>query len=140
MGKENIKAVGYIRSAISTKEEQDESLEKQKVQIEKVAKRLNMEIVKYFEQVGFEPILYRMDTLGKALEYCEANPSIEYLVVAKTARLARSLEDYVYWRIAFERIGVKIKVADGSDLNSTIGTFMKAITTMMDKYEDERNS
>lgn len=140
MNKNDVKAIGYIRVAVSTQKNGTTSLRMQKRQIVEAANHSGLEIVKWFEQVGYEPVTFVHDTLGKALKFCKADPSIKYLVIENTSRISRSLEHFIFWKVAFERAGVTIKVADGSDLDSPIGTFMEAIMEVMGRYESDSDS
>jgi DNA invertase Pin-like site-specific DNA recombinase len=112
MSSVNNKAIGYVRTAITTQTEQDKSLERQKEQILEAAKRSNIEIVEWFEQEGYEPMNFPYKALDKALEYCQDDSDIKYLIVSAPSRLARQLEEFQYWKIAFERIGVTIAATD----------------------------
>ena len=139
MNKNNIKAIGYVRVTNAAQTKRVTSIEMQKRQIVETANNLGLEIVEWFEQVGYKPVTFTHDTLSKALKYCNAEPDIKYLLVANTTRISRSLDHYLFWKIAFERAGVAIKIADGSDLDSPIGTFMEAITKMMSQYKSEQD-
>jgi DNA invertase Pin-like site-specific DNA recombinase len=116
-----VKAIGYCRTAISTQTEQDKDIKVQKKQISEAAKLLNAEIVEWFIQEGYEPMHFPYQALDKAHEYCEDNnPDIKYLFVTPPANLSRTLEEFHYWKVAFERTGVTIKSTDETKPTSTI--------------------
>jgi DNA invertase Pin-like site-specific DNA recombinase len=132
-----VKAIGYVRVASRTTETgQDKSFAKQKEQILKAAKLSNIEIVEWFMQSGYEPMHYPYQALDKALEYCEANAEVQYLVVAAPSRLARQLEQFQYWKVAFERVGVGIASID-LDSVTQMYCFSNSIVVMPSGLQDK---
>ena len=126
-----VKAIGYCRVAISTQTEQDKKIAAQKKQIHEAAKLSNIEIVEWFIQEGYEPMNFPYKALDKAHEFCEENMGIEYLLVASPDSISDSLEEFMYWKIAFERIDITIKPADEAKPTSTQDMFLDATYDLM---------
>jgi DNA invertase Pin-like site-specific DNA recombinase len=120
MSEEIKKAIGFCRVATATQVDQVEKLQIQKQQIVKAARYLNVEIVQFFEQVGNDKQVFPYSSLDEVLSYCKSNPAIKILIVTETGRISRSLEQFHYWKVAFERIGVTIQLTDESKPTSSI--------------------
>lgn len=118
--KDQNKAIAYIRVAKPVQIEDAISGEKQKQQILEATKRLNVEIDEWFLEEGHKPMHFPYQVLDKALEYCQDNPDIKYLFVATPDRLSRSSEVFHYWKVAFERIDVFLKLSDETKPATTI--------------------
>ena len=86
---EKVKAVGYVRASSQKQTEQQDSIAAQKSKISEYAKRQNIEIVKWFEAVGFPNL-----APGNAFQYLEDNPDVKCLVVTSADRLERWSADF----------------------------------------------
>lgn len=135
-----VRAVGYCRVAVTGEYDQVEKLQIQKQQINEAAKRLNFEIVQIFEQIGHEPASFPYSELSEVLGYCESDPNIKFLVVTKPDRISRSIKEFYFWKISFERIGVTIKYADDIEIDSPMSDFVEKLHIMMGQLEHERLS
>jgi DNA invertase Pin-like site-specific DNA recombinase len=138
MSKLNNKAIGYCRVAVTNDIDQVERLQSQKNQIIEAAKHLNVEIVKWFEQVGYEPVAFPYSSLSEALRYCEEHP-VKSLFVAKADRISRSMEEFYFWKVSFERVGVTIKMADAKWSNETLTHFTEILQTMQTRLYGEQH-
>lgn len=133
-----VRAVGYIRAASRTERGQDKSFKRQKSQILEAAKRSNIIIDGWFMQSEYVPRRYKYRALDKCLEYCESKTEIKYLVVASPSRLAREIEEFQYWKKAFERIGVRLASVDLNSL-SPIYCFSNEIVVVSSWLNEKNN-
>ena len=141
MGKGQSKAIAYVRVAAPVQKVENLSIQKQKQQILEAAKQLNVEVVKWFIQEGYEPVAFPSSVLNQAVEYCrDEEPDIEYLLVANITRLSRSLHECIYWEVAFNSIGVGLKTADDIEFNSAVGLFIDQMSELMGQYNRERGA
>lgn len=138
--REQTKAIAYIRVAAPVQKEEELSIQNQKQQILKAAEHMNFEIVRWFIQEGYEPIGFRNGVLNQAVEYCQDDTAIKYLVVANISRLSRSLDHCIYWQVVFEGLGVTIKTADDVEFDSPEESLAASISAMFAQYEQERRS
>ena len=102
-----MRVVGYIR--VST-EEQEISVDVQRVAIEQFCKQKNWELVEIFQDVGVsgaEPVLER-EGFKKAIEFCKSN-NINVIVVYSIDRFGRSFYNIfeTLRRLEFE-LGIKV--------------------------------
>ena len=134
------KAIAYCRVATVTQTNNHESLERQKRKITEYAKRKNIEIVEWFEQVGLEPVTFPYDTLGEALSYCKTQPDIKFLIVSDVDRLSRSIGEYYFWNISFQRKGVAIKFTDSKEIESLEDNLMNRLMSLMGQADHEQRS
>ncbi len=156
------KAIAYCRIATTHQTDQNLSLEAQKHQIAKAAKKLNIEIIKWFEEIGSGS--GRSNTaLQQAVEYCIGNKDIQHLLVARPDRISRSIADFYYWESAFYPRGINIifpdhdtavqelanmearefnirngmGIAKTITLNSPTERFMEELMVLIAKYDSE---
>lgn len=126
--KQSRKAIAYIRTDLADQTKfGSEKLKLQEKQITEYAKNQNLKIIEWFKQVGYEPITFLHSELSKALELCENDPDIQYLIVSKTDHLSHSVEVYYFWKISFERIGVTIVSSNSSGNSSKNKSLMDSI-------------
>lgn len=133
------KAVAYLRAATGTKISASESVAMQKRHIFKAAERQSIEIARWFEALGQEP----QETLNEIIAYCKADPEIKYLIVAYPDRLARSARTYLYWRVAFEELGVDVRSADNlsaTAANSPMNNFMELLMMAAQELDHEQRT
>ena len=48
-------------------------------------------------------------------DFCKANRRVKYLIVDECDRFMRSIGEYYWWRVEFERIGVQLRHANRPD-------------------------
>lgn len=98
------KAVAFCRTACTTQnKDKANSIKWQSRELRHAAKQEGVEIVKWFENVG-----YSKDTLHDLFSYCYGNPAIRTVLVTDPTRLSRRYRRYLYWQRALWRIGVNI--------------------------------
>ncbi len=131
--KQEKKAIAYVRTATS---EQDKikpgSLKVQTEIIHEHAKRNNIKIKHVFEQAGREST-----ELHNALDYCQKNPDVTYLLISRVDRLGRRFEDIAYWQEAFRQIGVKLRTPEMKEPTSLM---IENLLMVFARYEQELRS
>lgn len=135
-----INAIGYCRVDISTQTEQDKEIAAQKEQILEAARHSNIEIVEWFIQEGYEPMNFPYKALDKAHEYCEENFGIEYLLIASPDRISRSMAEFQYWNIAFERLDIAVKSCANSSIESAEDSYMRALIVSVGQLGNQQRS
>lgn len=73
-----------------------------------IAAHFGLEIVERFEQDVNSSPKGEQAQLGKALEFCKANPDVKYLVAADPDRISRDLATFRHWKKQFADQGVRI--------------------------------
>jgi DNA invertase Pin-like site-specific DNA recombinase len=135
-----VKAIGYCGTATKEQARQNHSVETQKKQIEEAAKRLNVEIVEWFERAGTGD---SWDYSGQisAAKYCQSNPDVKYLFITRPDRLGRSLENFFFWNKAFKNLGVTIKMANAESLeDSPVESFMQQTLSVVGEFASRAHS
>jgi DNA invertase Pin-like site-specific DNA recombinase len=117
------KAIAFCR--VATTEQSGQKLQAQKKEIGEYADYMNREVVQWFEQIGKEPITSPDSTLNQALNYCQSNPEIKFLIVEKHDRISRSILEFIFWEESFKHTGVTIKVTKDRWLLSPNDLFTK---------------
>jgi len=107
------KVIAYCSVETNIKDSRVIELQKQK--ITKYAKSHNLEIVEWFDQIGYVPITFPYSRLDDALEYCKESPEVKNLLVADSLQIALAVDVFYFWKTAFERIGVTIVSIDDPD-------------------------
>ena len=135
------KAIAYCRTASASQLEAVEKLHRQKEQIKEAAKRLNIEVIRWFEQVGqAEKAKFPYASLGEVMGYCKSHPEIKTLLVTQPDRIARSYEEMIFWKVSFKRIGVTIMAADKKEAISPMEQFMEHLKYMVGQLDHQHRS
>ena len=95
----------------------DGNLEPQEERIVKAATILNVEVIKWWKLAISSrkgKNLERRD-LREMYDFCKANRKVKYLIVDECDRFMRSISEYYWWRVEFERIGVQLRHANRPD-------------------------
>lgn len=104
--KKSKKAVIYVRIATSNQDRRSPSLQSQIDTLSALAIELDLEIVKVFEHIGSGDM-----QLQNALDFCQKNKDIEYLLVTDPHRFARDDQEAINWWVMFENQDVKVQYA-----------------------------
>jgi DNA invertase Pin-like site-specific DNA recombinase len=107
-----VKVIAYCRVDISNQTKENRYIENQKRLIIEAAKRWDAEIVKWFVQVGYEPVSNTNSVLDRALDYCGKNPDIDCVAVASPERISREEIDQWFWMVTFRRNGTPFIYVD----------------------------
>ncbi len=135
--KELTKAVAYCRTA--SIEQKDYSQNYQHQQLTVYAQSLNLEITKWFDEVG-SGRGSRSVVLQKALKYCTEH-GVSNLIVSRPDRISRSLVDYRYWEQAFRNNSVHLHFTETlNHQDSPAERFMQDMTLMLGAFERQARS
>ena len=107
-----VRAIALCR--VSTRgQELNGNLIPQVENVEKAANILGVELVKTWSLAVSSrkgKNINRVDLI-QMHEYCKHDKSIKYLIVDEVDRFMRSIKEYYWWKVEFERLGVQIRFA-----------------------------
>ncbi len=113
-----VKAIALCR--VSTRgQELDGNLEPQIENVKNAAKLLDADLVKTWAVAVSSrkgKNINRKD-LTEMREYCKHYRSVKYLIVDEVDRFMRSIKEYYWWKVEFERLGVEIRFAHNPLIN-----------------------
>ena len=123
-------AIGYLR--VSTEEQATEGfgLDEQKEMILAYARRNNMYILDWYIDKGVSGVKERRPAMDELLFGEIHNPPVEYVLVAKSDRIARDIKLYYYYLMLMEKKGMKLVsvsepvVDDGSGMGNIYRSLM----------------
>lgn len=98
----------------------DGNLDPQIERVNKAAELLDVNIVKRWEVAASSrkgKNMKRKD-LQEMLAFCRKNRRVKYLIVDEPDRFMRSVKEYYWWKVEFERVGVEIRFANNPLANS----------------------
>jgi DNA invertase Pin-like site-specific DNA recombinase len=133
------KAIALYRVSTYKQSIEGHSLDAQEVKVAQAAKYLEAEIVQQWRIDASSRIgknLQRQD-LKEALAYCKAN-KVAYFIIDEVDRFMRSIKEYYWYQIEFERYGVKLIFASQPELNDE-GQFAK-LRELLAIYEAEASN
>lgn len=133
------KAIALYRVSTYKQSIEGHSLDAQEMKVAYAAEYHNAEIVRHWRidvssRAGKN--LQRQD-LKEALAYCRAN-KIAYFIIDEVDRFMRSIKEYYWYQIEFERCGVKLIFASQPELNDD-GQFAK-LRELLAIYEAEASN
>ena len=138
---EKKKAIGYLRVSTDGQAQEDKyGLDEQKNLILEYARRNNIYILDWFVDKGISGTTEQRPAMDQILFSDIRNPPIEYVLVAKSDRVARDIKLYYYYLMLMEKKGMKLVsvteplVDDGSGM----GNIYKAL--MLFVAEQERKN
>jgi len=102
-------AIGYLR--VSTEEQASEGkfgLEEQKELILQYSRRNNMYILDWYIDKGVSGVKETRPAMNELLFGEVHNPPVEYVLVAKSDRIARDIKLYYYYLMLMEKKGMKL--------------------------------
>jgi DNA invertase Pin-like site-specific DNA recombinase len=123
----NQKAISLVRVSAN----QDDKIvsdvaDLQRKKVIDTAHKFDLDIVKEFSLAG-----RTMQTIcEELLDYCKTDTSIKYVIVSEINRIARSIDEYYWWKMEFRRIGVKSLVAGVTTLDETKNTVFDELTSV----------
>lgn len=139
MGK--LSAIGYLRVSTDGQAQEDKyGLEEQKHLILEYARKNNIYILDWFIDKGVSGVTESRPAMDQLLYSDIGNPPIEYVLVAKSDRIARDIKLYYYYLMLMEKKGMKLVsvteplVDDGTGM----GNIYKAL--MLFVAEQERKN
>lgn len=135
------RAIGYLRVSTEAQAGEDKyGLDEQKDLIIEYARKNNLFIMDWFVDKGVSGAVEDRPAMNQLLFSDIKNPPIEYILVAKSDRVARDMKLYYYYLMLMEKKGMKLVsvteplVDDGSGM----GNIYKAL--MLFVAEQERKN
>lgn len=103
------RAVGYIRVSTDAQAGEDRfGIEAQKEQILDYARRNDFEILEWFIDEGVSGIKESRPAFDRILYGDVENPPVEYVIVAKSDRIARDIKLYFYYKQVLYQKNIKL--------------------------------
>ena len=130
-------AAGYVRC--STDEQGSTSIPQQKEEIKKWAEKNQFTMTKWFVDEGRSGTTFNKRPAFKELTTeIENKPDFEYVLVYDESRWGRALNprENSYWKIHFERHGVKVRIINSSSQNGDdIGSYVVEVVESAEASE-----
>jgi site-specific DNA recombinase len=133
------KAIALYRVSTVKQSIEGHSLDAQEIRVTKAADFLKAEIVNQWRIEASSRVgknLKRQD-LKEALAYCKSR-KIDYFIIDEVDRFMRSIDEYYWYKVEFERRGVKLIFASQPELNEK-GQFAK-LRELLAIYEAESSN
>ena len=128
--------VGYVRCST---EKQDESIDQQKQAVLDWANENAFKIVEWFEDEGKSGTSFdRRPAFMRMARIVETNPNFNYVLVYDESRWGRAANprESNYWKIHFERFGVRVIVINSSSSNqNTISDYVVEVVESAEASE-----
>jgi len=103
------RAVGYIRVSTDAQANEDRfGMDAQKEQILDYANRNDFEIIEWFIDEGVSGVKENRPAFDRILYGDVVNPPVEYVVVAKSDRIARDIKLYFYYKQLLYQKDIKL--------------------------------
>ena len=103
------RAVGYIRVSTDAQASEDRfGIEVQKEQIMDYARRNDFEILEWFIDEGVSGVKESRPAFDRILYGDVENPPVEYVIVAKSDRIARDIKLYFYYKQVLYQKDIKL--------------------------------
>lgn len=123
MSDDRIPAFAYLR--ISSRSQKSKfGLKTQRDDIDRVAKNLNLEVLRYYQDVATGRNQERRDfqLMTDDLRECD----VKAVVIARVSRLGRNMREMLNWKFELDELGVRLFVADGGlvDTSTVSGKMM----------------
>jgi DNA invertase Pin-like site-specific DNA recombinase len=133
------KAIALYRVSTYKQSVEGHSLDAQAAKVARAAEYLEAEIVRHWRVDASSRIgkNLRREDLKEALAYCKAN-KIAYFIIDEVDRFMRSIKEYYWYQIEFEKHGVKLIFASQPELNDE-GQFAK-LRELLAIYEAEASN
>lgn len=102
------KAVALCRVSTSKQRLEGTSLEAQEKYIYDYARVLDAEIIRAWslDTSSKKGVNLARKDLQEIFKFCKRNKGVKYLILDEVDRFMRSLKEYFWWKVEFERIGV----------------------------------
>lgn len=108
---------------VSTVEQRltNHSLERQAANVLKASEQLHAPIIRTWslDQSSRSGKNLRRKDLTEMLEFCKQNKRVKYLIVDEVDRFMRSINEFYYFEVRFQEVGVTVYYASQPELNST---------------------
>ncbi len=133
---------GIIYRRVSSKEQlRGNSLAVQKEACFKYAKDNGIKVVRDFEEKGESAKVMDREELVKLLDYCQKNKGkIDVLIIWKSDRLARNVQDYYVIKAKLAQYGVSIHVVTEPVDNSALGEALEGVLAIFSQLDNRVKS
>lgn len=135
-----MQAIALYRVSTYKQSVEGHSLDAQEQRVTRVADSLGLEIVKSWRIDASSKAgknITRKD-LQEALLFCAKNKQVKYFLVDELDRFMRSINEYYWFQVEFERLGVKLLFASQSELNE--GTGFARLRELLTVYEAQASN
>lgn len=134
------KAIGYLR--VSTKNQigiDKYGLDSQRAMIEAYCAEHDIQITEWFEDAGYSGAKRDRPALNRILAGEVTNPPIQYIVVAKSDRIARDVQLYYAIKFLLQQNGLEILSAteDWSEQDQLTGKILETFLALVAEIERE---
>lgn len=116
----NLKPKAIALCRVSTKQqEEDGNLKPQEDNVEKAAEVIGAELVRTWALAvsSRKGKNVKRKDLREMHDYCKRYKSVKYLIVDEVDRFMRSIQEYYWWKMEFQIIGVRLILADRPDID-----------------------
>lgn len=134
------KAIGYLRVSTQNQVGIDKyGLDSQRAMIEAYCAEHDIQITEWFEDAGYSGAKRDRPALNRILAGEVTNPPIQYIVVAKSDRIARDVQLYYAIKFLLQQNGLEILSAteDWSEQDQLTGKILETFLALVAEIERE---
>lgn len=127
--------LGYGYCRYSSDMQDEKSIEQQKMEINEYAQKNNIEVVAFYCDEAKSGTKDNRDSFQNMISDASKNKNIECVLVWKTDRFARNVQDSLYYRNKLKKNGTKlISITQPIDDSTPEGQLMATLLAGMDEY------
>lgn len=132
---EKIKAVGYAR--FSSSNQREESISAQKRYIATFAEDNNMEIIDWYCDRAKSAKTVNRPEFQKLIQDAQNNPEFKAIIVHKSDRFSRNVEDSIQYKRLFEDCGLEVIFVNERFDNSPSGKMMYNLLSSINQFYND---
>lgn len=136
------KAIAFCRIASVQQLPNEDYLQKQTENIQKFATENNVQVTRWWHILASGKKNSRSyQALTEMLDFCKKHRDCKYLIVDSYDRIARTIAEYYWWKVEFERVGITF-LSTGRPLedNADKTTFDELINIYrIENFSEQRN-
>ena len=132
---EKIKAVGYTR--FSSSNQREESISAQKRNIATFAQDNNMEVIDWYCDRAKSAKTANRPAFQKLIEDAKNNPKFSAIIVHKSDRFSRNVEDSIQYKRLFEDCGLDVIFVNERFDNSPSGKMMYHLLSSINQFYND---
>lgn len=125
------KAVAILRTSESN------NVIRQLNDINDYARKKNLEVAHFFGRN--KTLEEKYNPHFEALEYCEDNQDVKYLLVTDNAVISRDYGEYILWLEKFRSRGMQVISTSDTFINSPEKNFINSIYSLIEQNRTERD-
>ena len=127
--------LGYGYCRYSSDMQDEKSIEQQKMEINEYAQKNDIEVVTFYCDEAKSGTKDNRDSFQNMISDASKNKNIECVLVWKTDRFARNVQDSLYYRNKLKKNGTKlISITQPIDDSTPEGQLMATLLAGMDEY------